>query len=223
MPLYEQEIVKVDLVLVGVRLLSEPQQVSAFTALTGRDVVSSGTDLVSMEQGVLDPVTRLELPKDRIVLGLGSQRSTIERTYPDEDDLPRFADIVTLAARCSNFNSALVAVHGYNLAMVYRQDSGMNTLRYLGKHMFGEAAFAAEGWNPVGGTGKLLYESPDGRWEFFVEPRLQKQDTDKVFLQLNLHRGQATIPSREEIIDSLNFMWKQAQDLAHRIDQRVLA
>ncbi len=223
MPLYEQEIVKVDLVLVGVRLLSESQQVNAFSELADGEVVSPSTGLVSMEQRPIEPATRLELPKARIVLASDSQQSSIEQLYPDEDDLPRFADIVTLASRCSNLDSALVAVHGYSLAMAYRQDSGMDALRYLGKHMFGEVPFAAEGWDSVGGTGKCMYESPDGHWEFFVEPRFQKRDTDRVFLHLNLYRGQATIPNRKEIIEMLQLVWKQAYDLAFRIDEGRIA
>ena len=221
MPLYEQEIVKFDLVLVGVRLLSEPQQVSAFSASAGGDVVPAGTGLVlSPDQRNPEQTTRLELPKDRIALELGPRRSAIERDYPIEDDLPRFADIVTLATENSSLDndSASPKVHGYNLAMVYRQDSGESTYRYLGQRLFGRDAFAAPGWNSMGGIGKLTYEAPSGRWEFVVEPRFREFETDRVFLQLNLQKEQPTIPGKEEIVNAFGLICREAYALANRID-----
>lgn len=218
MPLYEQMILKVDLVLVGVRLLSEPQQVNAFSALVGEEVVPAGVGLAFMEdQRTPEQATRLELPKDRITLALGTSRSTIERAYPSASDLPRLAEIATMAVDSSEFGSALPTAHNYTLEMVYRQDSE-NAYRYLGQRLFRGDAFAAQGWSTIGGAGKLAYESSDGRWEFIVEPRFHARDTDRVFLLLNLHREQPAIPSQEEIATSLELMWNQAYALADRLD-----
>ncbi len=224
MPLCEQEVLKVDLVLVGVRLLPTPDQVTKFSEAVGEDVVPAGTGLVlRADHGNPEQATRLELPKDRIALELSSGRSIIERDYPTEHELSRFADIVTLATDSSGLDNVPPRGHGYNLAMVYRQDSGEGALSYLGKRLFGDVTFAAQGWNPVGGTGRLMYESPDGLWEFVVEPRLQKRDTDRVFLHLNLYREQTTIPGREEIVSALGLIWREAHALANRIHEGARA
>ena len=219
MPLYEHLILKVDLVLVGVGLLLEPLQVDAFSALADGEVVPTGVGLALTEtQKTPEPATRLELPRDRITLELSAGRSVIERAYPSASDLSRFADVVTLAVDKSELGSAVPTSHGYNLEMVYRQESGENAYRYLGQRLFPGDAFADQGWSPAGGAGKLAYESLDGRWECIVEPRFRARDTDKVFLLLNLHKEQSAMPSREEIVTFLELVLNQAYALADRID-----
>lgn len=220
MSLYDHEVIKINLSLMGARLLSEPDQVARFSASVGEEVVPVGANLVFRDdQRPLEHATRLELPKDRIAIVLGANGSGIERAYPSTSDLPRLTEVVTLAADSSELGDALPTAHGYNLEMVYRQDSGENAHRYLGQRLFGGDAFAAQGWSVDGGAGRLNYESPDGRWEFIVEPRFRARDTDKVFLLLNLHRELPGMPSREDIVASFKLLWDQAHELGHRIDR----
>lgn len=221
MRLCEQETIKVNLTLLGVKLLSSPQQVEVFSASAGAEVEATGTGLTIVgDQSIPTPTIRLELPKDRITLNLDADRSVIARTYPSESDLPRLAEVATLAADISKLGDALPTAHGYNVEMVYRLESGENAYKYLGQHLFGEGedSLAAQDWCAVGGAAKKTYESPTGRWEFLVEPRFRSSDTDKVFLLLNLHREQPAMPGQEEIATSFGLVWSQAHALMNRID-----
>ena len=226
MRLLEHEALRVNLIMLGANMLSSSQQVEAFSASVDSEVERTGTGITFMrDQSIPTPNIRLELPKDRIALELEANRAIIERAYPSRDDLLRLAEVATLAADNSELGDALPTAHGYNVEMVYRLESGASAYAYLGQHLFGEGedALAAPNWNAVGGAARKTYGSPEGRWEFTIEPRFRASDTDKVFLSLNLHKEQPGVPSQEIIATSLELVWNQARALMGRLGTRARA
>ncbi len=223
MALHEQEAIKVNLVLVGIRLLTESRQLESFSELVGGDAVTRtlGLEFTSAQKPP-EPTTLLEFPKDRITLQLGAGRSVIERAYPDTSDLhdlSRIAEVTTLAVDKSELDGALPTGHDYNVEMVYEQDSGETADKYLSQRLFRANDLAAQGWDAVGGGGRLTYEASDERWEFVAEPRYRSRDTHKVFLALNLHKEQPVIPEQSDIATTLERVWNEACALSDRIDR----
>lgn len=214
------EVLKISLVLLGIRYLAKPEQVKQFSNTIGGEVMQSPHMVFSLPQGQPEIITRCEVPKERTVLELQRNRTIIERSFPTKEDIKRFAEVASLAAQMSDFSETTIPQsYGFNVESVYQQHSGVNALNYLGHRMFSDPVTASDDWELFGGVANLTYDSPDGRWNFKAEPRFNELETDKVFLQLNLHQEQPQkIPNQTDIIESVNNVWKKMHTLAVTID-----
>jgi len=219
MSLHGHEVIRVNLVLMGLELLSEANQVNAFSEAVGTEVTPGANLAFTIPSGTPEPVARLELSSERIALEIGINRTIIERSYPSADDLQRLAEVAILATDTSELNDALPGAYGFNLEMVYHQDSGEDTFNYLGNRLFGNSFLAIPEWTLVGGIGRQMYTSPAGRWDVLVEPRFQKLDTKKVFLRLNLHVECQAFLDHNQVLESLEGVWDQAHEIVQHIDE----
>ena len=217
-----QDVLKTNMVLVGVGLLNASEEVSAFTEAVGTDVVLSGAGIAFGIPAVPPESGRvLTLNRDRIALELFPSRSTIGREYPTYEELDRLAQVADYAISKTDSGSQELKAFGYNVELVYSQDSGNSSLRYLGDRLFAPNIPSSEGWVRVGGAGRMIFESNGARWMITVEPRFNDEAEARVFLSLNLHIAKQTLPEEAEIKASLQQAWKEAHNFTAYLDQRV--
>ncbi len=222
MPADVQDVLKLNIVFVGLGLLSDPAEVRAFSQEIGSDVeLAAESPAVGFPPGAPAPGRKFALLRDRISIALLSDRTVIERELPTESDLDRLAEVVGQAVKSTSPKEEGLKAFGYNLEMVYNQSSGSPSLHYLGKCLFDKSEFALEGWTMVGGAGRLSFDSSVGRWNIRVEPRFNDETSTKVFLSLNLHKTESQIPTPEDMRDSFAHIWEQAHAFVKRLDENV--
>ena len=177
MPATVQDILKVNIVLVGIGLLNNPNEAKAFSDAVNTEVVTSGVGLsFGMPTLPPEPGRTLELQRDRISLQLMPGRTAIERGFVSgSGDLGRLADVVGLALEHTHLgNEDVPTAFGYNIELVYDQTTGRSALGYIGAGMFGRGGLTVPDWKLVGGPGRFVFDSQDGRWSIRVEPRFKR-------------------------------------------------
>lgn len=219
-----QDILKANIVLVGIGLLSKPNEEKAFSDAVNTEVVTAG---VGLSFGVPtlppEPGRTLELQRDRISLQLMPGRTAIERAFVSgSEDLDRLADVVGLALKHTHLgNEDVPTAFGYNIELVYDQTTGRSALGYLGAGMFGRSGLTVPNWNLVGGAGRFVFDSQEGRWSIRVEPRFNDEESSRVYLSMNLHKAENRLPSLNEIRATFTDLWTKAQRFVRLFDEGV--
>ena len=217
-----QDVLKTDLVLVGLVLLQQPEELLAFRNAANADVVASGQSMnIDPVSGVTEPGRVLSLDRDRITLNLTPSRSVVRRDFPHEQDLRRLAEVTHHAIRTTsleNQSQSLTAI-GYNLEMVYEPSSGLPATRYLAQCLFSDVLSSRSGWNLVGGGGTVVYEENENEWQFSLQPRFREPTNTRIVLGLNLHQRRDSIPSEDEMVGSLQQIWEQSRAFANLLDE----
>ena len=214
------EVLKAELVLVGVGLVKTPEELTAFRSAVGSDVVAAPSLTANIPSGITEPGSLLTLDRERISLDISPSRSIIRRGYPPLDGLARLAQVAGFAITGTDLSDQKPRAFGYNAELVYDQDSGLSAFRYLADRLFTSGSFGPEGGQFIGGAGRLIYEGNGKRWTIAIEPRFNDNETTRIFLTLNLHRGEQRLPDEEEINVSLKEAWEQAHSFAERLDAR---
>ena len=221
MPVDVQDVLKINIVFVGISVLNDPGKVAAFSKAVGAEVLRAGEEIGIV--GGLSPAAsaigqRLALQRDRISIGSSPDSTMIEREFPLESDLQRLAEVADEALR-GREGEELPRAFGYNLELVYDQDSGSPAFQYIGKRLFREDTFAPEGWSLAGGAGRLVFVSAAGRWTVHIEPRLGDTSSSRVYLNLNFHKEEQRLPDREEMLRTFQHVWSQSHDFARCLDE----
>lgn len=222
MPIDVQDVLKINIVFVGIGVLNDPEKVAAFSKTVGAEVLRAGEEFGFV--GGLSPAAsavgqRLALQRDRISIGSSPDRTMIEREFPLETDLQRLAEVADEALQ-SREGEELPRAVGYNLELVYDQDSGYPAFQYIGKRLFREDTFVPEGWALAGGAGRLIFGSAAGRWTVHIEPRLGDASSSRVYLNLNFHIEEQRLPDRAEMLRTFQHVWSQSHDFARCLDER---
>lgn len=207
-----QDVLKAYLVLVGVDLLNTPESINSF-----RDSIDSEISL-SIVPGLPSHSRMITLPKHRISLSLESGRSTLEREYPSRDDLSMLAKVSHKAVYHTNLEGHIFQAFGFNIELVYDQDSGFPAAKYLSNKIFRNDFPGNDSWNLHGGSAKITFHSEDKYWNVTIEPRFNDSETSKVFLTLNLHRTDRRLPEEQGILDSLEETWDEAMKFVKHLD-----
>lgn len=214
-----EDVLSVNVVLIGIELLKDPSEVATWSAAIGREFVFDGTFLEHSPMGPV-PGRTARLPRERIVVDTSANRSRVTKEYPTAiDDVTSVARIATQVVSCTT-GQALVTSHGFNISMVYSNESGENAVHYLGRRIFVPSAFLLEGWNSIGGYGKLKFQDEVREWTVTLEPRLHS-DASNVFLDINLHMPVPGLPTEDEMHDNLKELWMRAHALIEAIDSNV--
>ena len=213
-----EDTLNANLVLVGVEQLNEPDAVERFRNEVGTDLrLEAGlvaNDILAMP----GPSRSLILGRDRIRLTLQASRSTIAREYPDKAGLARLAQATSRAIEFTGLGSQAPQAFGYNMELVFNQDSGQPAIRYIGNRVFGNLSIDEPGRNLIGGVGQLIFADAAGRWTITVEPRSGDPDTSRVFLKLNLHKQEQRFPDESEIQETLEQVQQGAQAFMERLE-----
>lgn len=219
------DIVNANLVLVGVGLLNTPEETERFGNELDADVqVELG--IIGMGGGMPEPSRKIILNRERIILTVSPTRTSIDKEYPSrESPLDDFAKLAKVA-QCAISNTASegrdgLAAFGYNVEVVFNQDSGQPAIQYLGNRLFGNRSFGKEGQKLVGGTGQIILNDERGhRWTITVRPRSGDEKEQRIAVGLNLHLSEQQPPSAEEIKTSLEEVWLGAKNFMTRLDQQ---
>ena len=210
-----EDVLQVNFVLVGIRLLNTPDERAAFNRIIDTEVSEApgvGELTFNAPEGTpidLAPKT-LTLNRDRISLTLLPDRSTISRDYPlKKDDLERLGDVAKYAIDRSNLEAQQLRAFGFNIDVVYELTTEETAIQFIGNRMFAPNLFQEAGYGFVGGQCRLYLIRNGQPWNITIEPRRGDLSTNKVFVSLNLHRAESKIPSRYEIRKSLQEVWAQ--------------
>ncbi len=216
-----QDVVKANLVMVGVRLLSKPEDFEGFKRSVGTDVQIAGAGLIAdIPAGITEPGHTFALNRDRITLELSRSRSTISRDYPLRDDLRRLAEVAWQAIDNSSLAGAQPQAFGFNIEMIFDQDSQAPAFGYLSSRLFNVEPLGNEGWQFVGGAGRLIFDDSGRHWTISLEPRFNDKTESRVFLSANLHVGEQPLPDEVGIRTSLEKVWDNIHEFVQRLDKR---
>ena len=224
MPATIQDVLKINIVLVGIGLLNNANETKAFSDAVNTEVITAG---VGLSFGVPtlppEPGRTLELQRDRISLQLIPGRTAIERAFVSEpEDLDRLADVVSLALKHTHLGREEVpTAFGYNIELVYDQTTGRSALGYLGAGLFGRGGLTVPDWKLVGGAGRFIFDSADGRWSIRVEPRFNDEESSRIYLSMNLHKAENRLPSLNEIRATFTDVWEKARIFVSLFDEGV--
>ena len=219
MSVISTEVVKTNLVLAGTRLLTTQDEFEAFRVAVGVDVQVAGTGLAtSIPSGVAEPVLGLTLNRDRIAIELSPARSTFSRDYPLRHELPRLAEVSCKAINNTNLEEQRIQGYGFNIELVFDQDSGDTAFEYLAKRLFGTEPLGNEGWRLIGGAGRLIFGESRRRWSISLEPRFNSETESRVFLNANLHISETALPKEVEIQASLEEIWDNVHRFVGQLD-----
>ena len=214
-----QDVVSVNLVLVGVGLLNEPDELERFRNAVDLDLRLEVGLVTNVSSGITEPSRTLRLNRERIALDLSPSRSSIAREYPGEEDLASLAKVVMQAIDSTDLRGQLPRAFGCNIELVFVQTSGQSTIQYIGERLFGSQSLGKAEWELVGGTGQLIFSDGIRRWTINVQPRPGDVDTSRVVLALNLHKDEQRFPTEGEIKDSLEEAWNEAKEFMNRLDE----
>ena len=212
MAVSEPETLNCNLVLLGMNLLNNPADFQSFQSAVETEVI--GSDVIELR------LRQFNLQRDRISLQLTPSRSVIQRDYPAKEDLDRLAEIASCSIACSSNRGELQA-HGYNVEMVFDQDSEPTALNYLARKMFSPSIYPQ--WTLSGGSCKLNFrdEKVDNRvWNVTLEPRHNDANTTKVFISLNMHLEQPEVPPKDAIKTNLEEAWEITNRFIGQLERR---
>ncbi len=211
------EILKANLVLVGVELLNTPAAQDAFQLAVDSELFPDGAGLVIDPDGSQRPLRRLALRRDRIAFELSASRTVIEREFlfDVEQDLVRLAEVAGLAIGCTQLGGTVPSSFGYNIELVCDQDSGDPAAKYLASQLFRPDLMP--GWDPVGGSAQISFRSGVSQWTARAEPRLNSATTTKIFYSFNSHHNEERLPESAEILGSLREVWERATRFAEEL------
>ena len=216
-----QDVVKANLVLVGLRLLNSPEQIERFGKAIRSDVQIAGAGLVAnIASGLTEPGLTLGLNRDRITLDLSQSRSTVNREYPSRGDLSRLAEVAWQAIDNTDLTERPHLAFGFNIEMIFDQDSQPSAFGYLSAKLFDGQPLGNEGWNFVGGAGRLIFDDNGRSWTFNLEPRFNNPTESRVFLGGNLHFGRHPLPNETEIVGFLEEVWDKSHAFVERLDNK---
>lgn len=215
------EVVKANIVLIGLRLLGAPEKFEDFKRAVATDVQIAGAGLATnIQSGIAEPQFALALNRDRITLELSHSRSAVNRDYPLREDLSKLAEVAGQAISNTSVEEQELRAFGFNIELVFDQDPETPAFRYLSKRLFDVDALGSEGWRFTGGAGKLIFDDGERRWTIVLEPRFSDESESRVFLSANLHEVKWTIPTEDEIRDSLEEVWDEVHDFVRRLEER---
>ena len=220
-----EDVLKINLVLVGVRLLATQDEVTAFGGNVGTEVSESSSSMAlnlppttpHLEMPQIDFVQKLALDKDRITLELTNDRSTISMDYPSKDSLARLCEVSKLAIDKTDLHTQQLRAYGFNIEAVYNLTNGQTAAEFIAKRILAPNLFHDTGYDVRGGAIKLQTLRGEQRWNVRIEPRLGDVTTSRIFVSLNLHRDESKLPSLDLIRSSFKEVWDQAHTIIGRI------
>ena len=211
---------KANVVLLGLELLDSEAGFEAFKSESETEVIAE-MSVTGVFGGLPETGRRINLPKDRITLVATSGRSVIEREYPSYGELDRLADVVSRAISHTRADTSEVRALGYNVDVTYNQDSGLRAMEYLAQRLYSQNFLSTENRRILGGSGKLSFIGEGRIWNFSIEPRLNDNNTTKVFLGLNMHIDSTSVPEKDAIAACLRESWNSAHEFAVELDEVV--
>ena len=194
-------------VIVGISMPTMDDFVEKLEAIFETDV-----QVVSGRAG--DPDV-LVLDRERVEISMQGSQLIINRNYPSEGDLPNLARVSN--ATLTLLDQPIGAV-GYNVDLVFEQNSGRSAERYLGERLFRYGKLDDDAWPIWGGSGTMVFGSSRERKSFTIAPRLDDEKTTRVLVEGNYHVVDGQTPLEAGISESLAMIWKDAFRVMELVD-----
>lgn len=223
MAIIVQDVLKANLVLAGVRLLSSPKEQRSFDQQAGTEVLKASASIpidIPLLTGPqeLELAQKLRLDRDRIEIEVVGNQTFIGMEYPSNETLGRLAEVAVLAIRSSSIADHNLSAVGFNLEMVCTQDSGLSAYEFLTNRVFAPNLFQAAGYQIRGGAAKLLLTRGEEIWNITLEPRFNNPEENRLFASFNLHQNTNRMPKPDTIKPTLESVWDQAHLIMSQFD-----
>ena len=214
------DILKVNIVLLGIQILNSPEQREAFKDIVGTEVVEGTQDIIELAINIPaigssppSPPLPLVLNRERITLNGLPGRSQVEKKYPSdrESDLHRLAEISQIAIEGSDLSGQRLQAYGFNLEAVY--NLSVSAGDFLSQRILNPGLFDDLDYQIAGGASSLQMTKGPHLWNLRFEPRFGDYDKNKLFVSFNLHKNSEAIPRENEIFRSLGEVWTQAETI----------
>ena len=210
-------------VIIGVDLIPALEVVEALKAAVQTDMRITTALSPPQQFGEAEQVRTLLLDRERVEITAQSSRSSVLRQHPDEGDLRRLAEITAIALDISGQATGPAATIGYNVELIFEQDSGQPAGRFLGERLFDYGGLGEDAWPLWGGAGRIVFGNSQERRMFTTESRFGDDQTTRVYLTANLHMESVRIPDEGEVRESLQTIWGDAHRFMERLDQKGAA
>lgn len=209
-----QDVLKADIVLLGVGLLRTQQGLDTFLKSVGKEAVIEPLNPGTQPAGI-----RIAFNRERISVMLSPGRSIIAKDYPELSELDQLADIAIAAIDHTHDSDERLVAVGFNVEVVYDQDSGMTASAYISERLLSDHAFKSDGWQLTVGANRTSVEPNGLSINQSVAPRFNDVTSTKVFTSLNLHAETNMMPSHPEIVASLRHAWNSIHEFPVRFDE----
>ena len=214
-----QDILSIDAVFAELELLRSNDEVAACSAALGSEIITEVGLVLGASRGTPVEGRRLQVPRDRMRMETSAHRTRVVREYPVQiDDVESVVQLARHAIESTDLQGAVPSSFGFNLELVYDQDSRETALTYLGRRLLVRVGDLHENWGQAGGSGKLVVREGTWQWTINLEPRLQAPDTTKVFLGANLHVPEARMPDDGDMEMLLRQLWGRAHEVIENLD-----
>ena len=213
------DVLKADLVLVGFPLLDRPGELEEFRSKYKEARISGGGVNIDVQSNKAEQGQVVTLDRDRITLELFPSRAVIRREYPnDETDLEQMAEVAHQAISITAIRGKALRAYGFNLDLIYDQDSGRSAFGYLADRLLSVGVKQKNDWHFLGAATRVTYLAGDEQWQMAIEPRFGDPLTKTVYLNVNLHKPESQLPELDTIKGSLMKIWEQARGFANFLD-----
>ena len=209
-----QEVLSVELVLIGIELLRGEEEEARFRRDAAVEVLTRPSR-VAGGRPVPDHSRALVLSRERIAVDTSLLGTVIRWDYP-WGNWSRFGEVVTLAVGPTAETHEVEL--GYNVDLVFTQDSGQPSSAYLGERLLNPSLLGQLGWPLRGGGAQVSLRDENRTWAFIVEPRAEDLSGNRVFLRVSLQWPLSPIPSTSQITASLQESLDQAMRLMQILD-----
>ena len=220
MPITEWEWLRAWFVVTGLNLVPNLEHVQEFRHEIGTEFVLNDHSVVQAPgEEVTERAQSIVIARDRITIQSDSRTSFVTMDYPRESGIDRLSEVTALVAARAGWNEQILQV-GYGAEWVYEQDGHETAAGYLADRLFGGVRLPSR---PLGaltsGWGRMSFEDEKKRWQVVLEPRLQDERTNRVYLSLNLHRAESLAPTKDLIDDHFSGVVEAAHGLALDLDK----
>ena len=221
------DVLSANMVFAGLSLLGNEVQRIEFINRAGGDVViDTISDLsipapFSAERPRESKELRMMLDKGQVAIIVNQNRTTIERRYPERDDLSRLADIIDMVRECCQPVSPTLTAVGVNIVWLYHRSSDKQPSgAFLAENIFASRWGNLNGLPLVGEAARLRYVSGNTSWTFRVEPRALDVTGRRVYLSLNQHQDRSALPKKGETWQLLQEAWNKMSDFGELIQTK---
>ena len=213
------DVLKVNVVFLGIHLLRNSDDRERFKRSAGTEVVEGALDVrlaIGISPvGLPSPTTERPLPslvlnRDRITVNSTPERSEVSKDFPSKiGDLGRLTEITNQAIEFSDLRGQRLQAYGFNLEAVC--SLAVSAGEFLSQNILNPRPFTDLGYQLIGGTSNLQVMKGPHLWNLRFEPRFGDYTQKKIFIAVNLHKDSQVIPTEQNIRQSLFEIWTQAQ------------
>ncbi len=214
-----QEVLKFNLVLVGIRLLEGEGEFRRFQNAVGKEVSKQGGDLTIEIAGSALPgiaggampipnlSQNLRIGSEQVSVDLALDRTTFTREYPTLEDIDRFVEIIVAAVQYSSTSGRSVRAFGYNLEAVVRISPPETAAQFMTEHVIAGHSLTASGYEINSASVSMSCIRNGKLWNIKIEPR--QGNANALFMSLNFHHDEKRIPPKKDIEEALHQIWNE--------------